>query len=217
MRNDHDREAIHRLLDGGLSAAEGEELLRRVSTDPDLAREYEALNAPLLLLAREGGCESPPGFTNRVMQRLPQRQPSFSEQVYGFLFGARVLRWNLASAMAGVLVIVVAALLLTQVPHSGRTPLPTAATNAPVTVRLSFYAPEARQVAVAGDFNKWTVGNDLMERRDGGVWTIDLVLEPGRHTYMFVLDGKAWVTDPGAEAYQDDGFGNRNSVMKVST
>jgi hypothetical protein len=32
-----------------------------------------------------------------------------------------------------------------------------------------------------------------------------------------VLDGKAWVADPGAESYQDDGFGSRNAVMKIRT
>jgi hypothetical protein len=34
---------------------------------------------------------------------------------------------------------------------------------------------------------------------------------------MFVVDGKAWVTDPKAETYRDDGFGNKNAVMRVRT
>jgi hypothetical protein len=33
---------------------------------------------------------------------------------------------------------------------------------------------------------------------------------------MFVVDGTAWVTDPDAESFQDDGFGNRNAVVRVS-
>jgi 1,4-alpha-glucan branching enzyme len=123
----------------------------------------------------------------------------------------------MASVMAGLVLVAAATLLVTQFRDGERAAMPTAATEASVTVRLSFYAPQARQVAVAGDFNKWSVGSDLMDRRNGGLWTIDLSLRPGRYTYMFVLDGKAWVADPGADSYQDDGFGSRNAVMKVRT
>jgi anti-sigma factor RsiW len=214
MRTDQNRELIHRLLDGELAPEERDGLLSRIESDPDLAREYEALSGPVRMLAGDGRCEAPHGFSESVMQRLPQRTPSLGERVRTFLFGARVLRWNMATAMAGVL-LVAAALLVTQYQDGGPTvPQPSAA-EVPTTVRLSFYAPQARQVAVAGDFNRWTVGSDEMERRDGGIWTIDLTLQPGRYTYMFVLDGKSWVADPGAESYQDDGFGSRNSVMKV--
>jgi hypothetical protein len=211
-----DREAIRKLLDGEVPADEREEVLRLVRSDRSLQQEYEDLRAALTLLEQEGPREAPPGFTAAVMRRIPRREPAPGERLRRFLFGARLLRWNMASAMAGLLLIV-AALLLTQFREGERTAPPTAATEGPVSVRLSFYAPQARQVAVAGDFNKWSVGSDLMERRDGGVWTIDLTLQPGRYTYMFVLDGKAWVTDPGADSYQDDGFGSRNAVMKVTT
>jgi hypothetical protein len=36
------------------------------------------------------------------------------------------------------------------------------------------------------------------------------------HQYMFVIDGSEWVTDPGAERWSDDGFGNRNAVVAVA-
>jgi 1,4-alpha-glucan branching enzyme len=70
---------------------------------------------------------------------------------------------------------------------------------------------------VSGDFNKWQVDADVMSRQDGGVWTIDIKLKPGVYSYMFVVDGKAWVTDPDAETYEDDGYGNKNAVMRVRT
>jgi anti-sigma-K factor RskA len=211
-----DRETIRKLLDGEVPADEREEVLRLVRSDRSLQQEYEDLRAALTLLEQEGPQEAPPGFTDAVMQRIPRLEPSFGERIRRFLFGSRVLRWNMATAMAG-LVLVVAALLLTQLRDGGRNAPPTAATEGSVTVRLSFYAPQARQVSVAGDFNKWSVGSDLMDRRNGGIWTIDLTLRPGRYTYMFVLDGQAWVADPGADSYQDDGFGSRNAVMNVRT
>jgi hypothetical protein len=203
-----DSDIIQRLLDGEVPPDQRDEVLRLVMSDPLWKREYEELRAAMTLLEREGPQEAPPGFTAAVMQRIPRRTPSAGERV-------RMLRWNIASAVV-VLALVVATLLLTQTLDRGRTMAPAPAEGA-VIVRLSFYAPEARQVAVAGDFNKWTVNSDLMERRNGGLWSIDLTLRPGRYSYMFVLDGGIWVTDPGAESYQDDGFGSRNAVMRVKT
>jgi 1,4-alpha-glucan branching enzyme len=87
--------------------------------------------------------------------------------------------------------------------------------EAAVTVRLTFRAPEARSVAVAGDFNKWRTTADEMKRTNG-VWSIDLKLKPGVYSYSFVVNGKSWVPDPGAEIYTDDGFGSRNAVLRVN-
>jgi hypothetical protein len=32
---------------------------------------------------------------------------------------------------------------------------------------------------------------------------------------MYLIDEMIWQTDPNAERYQDDGFGNRNAVLAV--
>jgi len=32
---------------------------------------------------------------------------------------------------------------------------------------------------------------------------------------MFVVDGARWVADPAALAFEDDGFGGRNSLLIV--
>ncbi len=42
-------------------------------------------------------------------------------------------------------------------------------------------------------------------------------LQPGVHQYMFVIDGSDWITDPNAVSYQDDGFGQRNAVVAISS
>jgi 1,4-alpha-glucan branching enzyme len=57
----------------------------------------------------------------------------------------------------------------------------------------------------------------MLTKQENGVWTVSIPLKPGEHSYMFVVDGKAWVTDPKAETYRDDGFGNKNAVMRVRT
>ena len=69
---------------------------------------------------------------------------------------------------------------------------------------------------VGGDFDAWN-GSYTLEDPDGdGVWTGRVPVEPGLHSYMFLLDGNEWVTDPRASRYNDDGFGNRNAVLAVA-
>jgi 1,4-alpha-glucan branching enzyme len=68
---------------------------------------------------------------------------------------------------------------------------------------------------VAGDFNNWKTDAQEMKKTDG-IWRIVLKLKPGVYSYSFVVDGKAWVPDPGAEFYEDDGYGSRNSVLRIT-
>ncbi len=85
-----------------------------------------------------------------------------------------------------------------------------------VYVQFVLRAPEASSVALAGDFNGWRPTIVLQDPSGEGVWTARVPLRPGVHEYMFVIDGSRWVTDPLAERYSDDGFGNRNAVLAIS-
>ena len=92
-----------------------------------------------------------------------------------------------------------------------------AAASSPVVyVQFVLEAPGARSVAVAGDFNNWDGRHDLVDYDEDGVWMGRVPMRPGVHQYMFVLDGSDWVTDPRAERWTDDGFGNRNAVVAVA-
>lgn len=213
----HDDTLIHRLLDGDLPADLREEALRSVAGDPALQAEFERLAAAVDLLERKGPLKAPAGFTAATMRRIPAPCPSRAGRLREFFFARRVMRWNVASAMAGVVLVLGALVLAYHAGGPGVRSAPSAAADAPVTLRLSLYAPRVHEVSVVGDFNRWTVGKDPMSRSDGGIWTISLSLRPGRYSYMFVLDGKRWMTDPGADAYQDDGFGNKNAVVRIGT
>jgi hypothetical protein len=86
----------------------------------------------------------------------------------------------------------------------------------PVPVRFVLPAAGAREVAVAGEFNGWDASRTPLNDDDGdGVFHTTLSLERGAYAYMFVVDGERWVTDPFADAYRDDGFGNRNAVLRI--
>lgn len=88
--------------------------------------------------------------------------------------------------------------------------------SAVIYVQFVLADHNAKDVSVAGDFNDWDVAATPLTDPDGnGVWTGLVALRPGVHKYMFVVDGKRWVTDPEAERYVDDGFGMRNAVITI--
>jgi 1,4-alpha-glucan branching enzyme len=79
-------------------------------------------------------------------------------------------------------------------------------------VRFSLKAPGAKKVAIAGSFNQWDAGRDLLKGPDSEqVWTITIPLAEGRYEYMFLLDGEKWVLDPEVPS-ADDSLGGKNSV-----
>jgi 1,4-alpha-glucan branching enzyme len=94
-------------------------------------------------------------------------------------------------------------------------PAPPSAATSAVTVRFVLFAPDAKQVGVAGTFNQWdAAATPLVRTGSAGLWTATLNLPAGQHQYAFVVDGARWVPDPGAPAV-DDGFGRRNSVLAL--
>jgi hypothetical protein len=209
---DKSREIIHKILDGEAGEEERKFAAQGMESDPEMREELTGLMNAVRMLEESERHEPPQSFTADVMKRLPSAAHPVLAGLREFLFGSRVLRWNMAAALATAVLVVAALALSMRTPslipvHHAKT-----AKDA-VTVRLTFISPEARSVAVAGDFNKWRT--DAMQRTDG-MWTIELKLKPGVYTYSFIVDNTTWVADPGAGSYRDDGFGSRNAVMRVN-
>ena len=97
----------------------------------------------------------------------------------------------------------------TFVPRDGRPP------EAPPlkTSEFRLKAPKAVSVDLVGDFNAWKPGLLKMRRGEGGNWTFVLPVRPGRHKYLFLVDGEPLV-DPNAET-ADGPEGRRVSVRTV--
>jgi anti-sigma-K factor RskA len=210
-----DTEQIHRLLDGDLGPDEKKALMDRVQADPVLREEFEGLTGALRAIETSEKMPAPSFFTAEVMRRLPPRKATVRKQVWNFLFKGRALKWNMATAFAAAAIL---ALIFTQVVRTGRAPVETAAVSQQeqlVTVTMNLHAPEAHHVSVAGTFNKWKADAHVLTKQENGIWTISIPLKPGEYNYMFVVDGKAWITDPNAETYSEDGFGNKNAVVRV--
>jgi 1,4-alpha-glucan branching enzyme len=64
---------------------------------------------------------------------------------------------------------------------------------------VTFYcdAPQARHVALIGDFNQWNPTAHPMTRTPDGRWVIRLDLPHGHYRYLFLVDGKPQL-DPRA-------------------
>ena len=117
--------------------------------------------------------------------------------------------WLVGAVAAGIAVV-----LLTRLPSPSTPtrPIPVAAETRPVLLRLA--APASR-VSVVGDFNDWDPAATPL-RRDGGTWTVQLHLRPGRYHYTFLIDGRRWASDPAEPRAAESDFGAPMSVLTVS-
>jgi 1,4-alpha-glucan branching enzyme len=73
--------------------------------------------------------------------------------------------------------------------------------------------PTAKEVYLAGDFNRWDPQADPMVKKDG-IFRITRSLAPGEHQYKFVVDGQ-WCVDPAATSQVPNEAGSMNSVIRV--
>ncbi|MBF0559823.1 MAG: isoamylase early set domain-containing protein [Nitrospirae bacterium] len=205
---------FHKALDGEASSEELRELLSVVNSDQHLKKEFDALTDTANMLEKCERVPVPASFTTNVMGRLP-RNTAPGKTFWNFLFGQRVLRWNMATAFAVALFTVIVGSVI-QIQNKQFAVTPASYTENANQVTFKLYAPNAKEVAVAGDFNKWSVNGSTMSRQTNGMWTVQVPLKPGTYNYMFVVDGKVWIPDPNADVYQDDGFGGKNSMVRVS-
>ncbi len=216
---DKDLQQLHRLLDGELSPEEEKDILQKVNTDPLLQREFDGLVSAIDMIESGDRLPVDATFSSEVMKRLPVRKEPLRQKISNFFFGERVLRWNVATfaaVSAALLVIIVSGALYRNLGKSSLVAENASPKNAVKTVTLTFHAPEAKAVSLAGDFNKWSVEEGAMKRRSDGTWAIEVPLRPGVYHYMFVVDGEGWVPDPHAESYGDDGFGNKNAILRIN-
>ncbi len=198
---------LHRHLDGELNA---DALPPAERTEAD---DWDRMVAAFRTTAPDG--TAPPWLEQKVMaeiESLPER--SVVTRLVGWLVRPATVR--VPPLAAGLVTAALAALLL--VPRGGdeTAPVPTTTAEPVVYVPFMLEAPTAPSVAVAGDFSEWEPAFTLEDADGDGVWTGRVPIQPGVHSYMFLIDGTEWETDPRADRYQDDGFGNRNAVLAVA-
>jgi hypothetical protein len=241
---------VQRFVDQELTAEERLHFIVRLGREKTLRRRVIELEQLVLQAGQLPRPFVPDGFVASVMARtahavmLPETTASEVTASKGTVPGAtalegaavggaawrrlaqalwapRAVQWNLASAFAAGLVLVVAGGLIGTAVVGRRVQGSVAETAAtPIAggvalVRLVVQHPGARTVHVAGDFNGWNSTRTPLEPTAGGAWTVTIPLDPGRYEYMFVVDGEQWIADPFATEHADDGFGAQNAVLEV--
>jgi hypothetical protein len=78
--------------------------------------------------------------------------------------------------------------------------------------KLRGYA-DASIVALVGSFNQWNQSQYIFGK-EGEEWVCRIDLEPGKHSYKFIVDGN-WLLDPANPNTEDDDYGVKNSVIVV--
>ncbi len=227
---------MNRYLDGELTAEQAETFLAAVAQDPELEAELRAYEEILAAVATAEPYEPASDFTACVMNRIKgsaafavrppghrQRHPRLKRLawaaglilVFGLGYLTAVGFRGLHGALPGR-----TGQNLVRAPAASEATLPgtfASQTGQLRLVRLVHVPSDSRvdQVTVAGDFNNWNP--DLTPlRKEGNVWTVQLILQPGTYEYMFVEDGTDWITDPLALQTRDDGFGKKNAVLDLT-
>lgn len=213
---DKNIDIIHKLIDGELSPEEEKAVLMSIDTEPSLKNELNLLRKTLHIVENCDRKSAPASFTSEVIRELKPHARLKRAGLRGFFLRERVFRWNMAAAMAAMLFVVI---LGAGILHIQKKDNLSSSLNrgTMVTVRFNFYSPDAKSVSLAGDFNKWSINEYPMKKHANGVWTIEIPLTPRTYSYMYVIDEKVWAADPKADLYHDDGFGSKNSVVRVST
>lgn len=85
-----------------------------------------------------------------------------------------------------------------------------------IPVVFYYSGKEAKSVAVVGSFNRWnSKGYELRRHPETGQWSLAVDLPPGKHDYVFIVNGDQVYQDPAADLIVEDDFGQRNSVLFV--
>jgi hypothetical protein len=180
--------------------------------DDVLERAAEELRRPLRIDAAL--------FDARVMDEVLRKSTRLRDRI-AQLTRPRTILVSPLTALAAALVFAVAiagSALYLSAPraHAMPTDIARTASESPL-VQFGFVAPHASSVALVGDFNNWDPkATPLRAASTGGVWSVEVPIQPGRHLYAFVVDGTVWRPDPAAPQASGEDYGEPNSALTVA-
>jgi len=82
-------------------------------------------------------------------------------------------------------------------------------------VAFTLFAPDARNVLLAGNFTDWERAPLSLKKQKNGLWKTTLTLTPGAYEYRLLVDGQ-WRDDPDCPTRVPNGCGSENCVRVVS-
>lgn len=83
-------------------------------------------------------------------------------------------------------------------------------------VVFSVFAPQAKEVYLAGDFNNWQPDESSRMEFKNGTWFKRINLRSGRYHYRFIIDGR-WMEDPKNPIKESNPYGEMDSLIEITT
>lgn len=77
-----------------------------------------------------------------------------------------------------------------------------------------YVAPAATSVLLVGDFTEWQQNALVMEKGSRRSLGHQCQLPPGKHSYLFIVDGK-WCEDPECTVRVPNPFGGHDMAREV--
>jgi hypothetical protein len=190
----------------------------RRATNERNTREDEELLGLEGMLRRIPDREPPPDLVGRILESLAPKRISAWRRLYLWLHTPRTLiisPMKLIPAGAAVVALIAAvATVIAPRQPALRGAKQDSAKLVPVVFTLE--TPGAHTVSLIGSFNEWSpAGFEMQPEVDGRRWMIQIRLPEGRYRYAFLVDGRLVMADPGSPFVENDGFGNRNSIILV--
>lgn len=240
MNDDYNENLIRKFIDGELSSEEEADLMRSLADDASFRKmlQLDLLLKQDLRKPEADSFEVPADFSDNVMQKINVRfAPEAELQETGI--SEKFIRWLRALFQPRTVSVrpaygLVVALLLVAfvffIPQQEISPDQSGVrqespayisktadeSNSVIWMRFVYADADAKSMAIAGDFNNWQpVQMNRMKENNQTIWTITIPLPHKEIHYMFLKDGKEWLSDPLAPQQQDDGFGHRNSVIPL--
>ena len=85
------------------------------------------------------------------------------------------------------------------------------------TTKVTFELPAeyaGERVSLCGEFNDWAPEATPLTKRKDGRFSASVNLQQGRsYRYRYLVDGERWVDDPQPDAFVDNGYGTKDSVV----
>lgn len=235
MNNADKEDLIRKFIDGELSPEEEAELMKSLSDEESFRKLVHLDN--LLKNELTDSFEVPIDFSNTVMQKIEAQDArstsdSIPDKIGSFLRGLikpRTIALRPAYGVVFAALLIVFFFLLpeksgittdqqsnNEVSNSAYITKAAEEENSVIWMRFVYADNNAKSIAIAGDFNNWQpIAMHPTRENNQTIWTITIPLPHKEIHYMFLKNGKKWLSDPLAPQQQDDGFGHLNSVIPL--
>jgi len=170
-----------------------------------------------LMIERKPYIEPDPGLSKKIMGGLSPKRSGWLRKITLRMTTPMTLSVSpLTASMAAVFLIFSGGFFYNLTLHDQSPSFPTTQVNGHVPVIFRLKDPEARSVSVIGTFNHWDPkGYEMVQDPESGNWTISVDLSPGKHDYVFLVNGKEITPDPHAAISKMDDYGHRNSILLI--